>query len=170
MKVATQTAATDPRTGTIDMDMITTGQSTGDRVALARLAAELKALLTATMAGQRVHLADLRRKVRARRALERVARIEQGLFVQRARMCAGGLSRLCSFSPAEHSPSSALRLRWRSRAAWRWTCRSCGPRSSSSRRRKSSCTSSAPRPSSFAGCNLHVMWCGFGWASSHGFE
>ena len=25
MKVATQTAATDPRTGTIDMDMITTG-------------------------------------------------------------------------------------------------------------------------------------------------
>lgn len=27
MKVATQTAATDPRTGTIDMDMITTGRS-----------------------------------------------------------------------------------------------------------------------------------------------
>lgn len=31
MRVATQNAATDPRTGTIDMDMITTGQGASDR-------------------------------------------------------------------------------------------------------------------------------------------
>jgi hypothetical protein len=31
MKVATQTAATDPRTGTIDMDMITTGRTASER-------------------------------------------------------------------------------------------------------------------------------------------
>jgi len=35
--VATQTAATDPRTGTIDMDMITTGHSALDRGQLAAL-------------------------------------------------------------------------------------------------------------------------------------
>lgn len=31
MRVATQNAATDPRTGTIDMDMIATGQGASDR-------------------------------------------------------------------------------------------------------------------------------------------
>lgn len=36
-QVATQTAATDPRTGTIDMDMITTGHSALDRGQLAAL-------------------------------------------------------------------------------------------------------------------------------------
>lgn len=38
MKVATQTAATDPRTGTIDMDMITTGRSGIDRELILKLA------------------------------------------------------------------------------------------------------------------------------------
>lgn len=33
MQVATQNAATDPRTGTIDMDMIATGQGASDRCA-----------------------------------------------------------------------------------------------------------------------------------------
>jgi len=33
MQVATQTAATDPRTGTIDMDMISTGRTQLDRYA-----------------------------------------------------------------------------------------------------------------------------------------
>ena len=37
MKVATQTAATDPRTGTIDMDMITTGRSGVDRDLILKL-------------------------------------------------------------------------------------------------------------------------------------
>lgn len=32
MRVATQNAATDPRTGTIDMDMIATGQGASDRL------------------------------------------------------------------------------------------------------------------------------------------
>jgi hypothetical protein len=40
-QVATQTAATDPRTGTIDMDMITTGHSALDRGQLAALKVEL---------------------------------------------------------------------------------------------------------------------------------
>lgn len=34
MRVATQNAATDPRTGTIDMDMIATGQGASDRQGL----------------------------------------------------------------------------------------------------------------------------------------
>lgn len=34
MRVATQNAATDPRTGTIDMDMIATGQGASDRLVL----------------------------------------------------------------------------------------------------------------------------------------
>ena len=42
MKVATQAAATDPRTGRIDMDMITTGRSTAERELEESLAAGLK--------------------------------------------------------------------------------------------------------------------------------
>jgi DNA replication licensing factor MCM4 len=45
MKVATQTAATDPRTGTIDMDLITTGRSAMDRDLVLQLAEELRTLL-----------------------------------------------------------------------------------------------------------------------------
>ena len=46
MRVATQAAATDPRTGTIDMDMITTGHSALDRDFLAKLIEELRNFLT----------------------------------------------------------------------------------------------------------------------------
>lgn len=42
MKVATQTAATDPRTGTIDMDMITTGKTSLDRDLVLKLTDELR--------------------------------------------------------------------------------------------------------------------------------
>ena len=45
MKVATQTAATDPRTGRIDMDMITTGRSTANREMEEALNLSLKELL-----------------------------------------------------------------------------------------------------------------------------
>lgn len=41
MKVATQTAATDPRTGTIDMDMITTGRTALDRDQVLKFADEV---------------------------------------------------------------------------------------------------------------------------------
>jgi len=44
MKVATQAAATDPRTGRIDMDMITTGRSTADRQMEEQLELSLKEL------------------------------------------------------------------------------------------------------------------------------
>jgi DNA replication licensing factor MCM4 len=45
MRVATQAAATDPRTGRIDMDMITTGRSTADREMEESLSMNLKELL-----------------------------------------------------------------------------------------------------------------------------
>ena len=45
MKVATQAAATDPRTGRIDMDMITTGRSTANREMEEALNLSLKELL-----------------------------------------------------------------------------------------------------------------------------
>jgi DNA replication licensing factor MCM4 len=45
MRVATQAAATDPRTGRIDMDMIMTGRSTADREIEENLAMNLKELL-----------------------------------------------------------------------------------------------------------------------------
>jgi DNA replication licensing factor MCM4 len=44
MRVATQAAATDPRTGRIDMDMITTGRSTADREMEENLNISLKEL------------------------------------------------------------------------------------------------------------------------------
>jgi len=44
MKVATQAAATDPRTGRIDMDLITTGRSTVDRAMEEQLDLSLKEL------------------------------------------------------------------------------------------------------------------------------
>ena len=42
MKVATQSAATDPTTGTIDMDLITTGRSAAARTLAAQLAEALR--------------------------------------------------------------------------------------------------------------------------------
>jgi hypothetical protein len=42
MKVSTQSAATDPRTGTIDMDMIATGRTAMDRDVVLQVTAELR--------------------------------------------------------------------------------------------------------------------------------
>ncbi|KAL3794766.1 hypothetical protein HJC23_012776 [Cyclotella cryptica] len=62
MKVATQTAATDPRTGRIDMDMITTGRSTAERELEENLGATLKELLVERR-GNRLSLAEIRRQL-----------------------------------------------------------------------------------------------------------
>jgi DNA replication licensing factor MCM4 len=44
-QVSTQSAATDPRTGTIDMDMINTGRAALDREGVNQMAAELRTML-----------------------------------------------------------------------------------------------------------------------------
>ena len=62
MKVATQTAATDPRTGRIDMDMITTGHAQVDRQAGEQLLAALKDLLKVKR-GNRIAVADVRKEL-----------------------------------------------------------------------------------------------------------
>jgi DNA replication licensing factor MCM4 len=54
MKVATQTAATDPRTGTIDMDMITTGQTALGRELVHQLVDEVRRFLRDEYAAGRV--------------------------------------------------------------------------------------------------------------------
>ena len=59
MKVATQAAATDPRTGTIDMDMITTGRSAVDREMVDKLADRLREIFNSNR-GQRLTMAQLR--------------------------------------------------------------------------------------------------------------
>lgn len=59
MKVATQAAATDPRTGTIDMDMITTGRTALDRDLVLRLTEELRTLLSKKK-GQRLTVGQIR--------------------------------------------------------------------------------------------------------------
>lgn len=59
MQVATQTAATDPRTGTIDMDMISTGRSSMDRELIVKLAQECQAFCKQKQ-GQRVPVNVLR--------------------------------------------------------------------------------------------------------------
>ena len=58
MKVATQSAATDPTTGTIDMDLIATGRSAADRNAAKMLAAALKDRFLA-MSAQTISLQEL---------------------------------------------------------------------------------------------------------------
>lgn len=62
MKVATQAAATDPRTGRIDMDMITTGRSTAERELEENLGATLKELLIERR-GNRLSMAEIRRQL-----------------------------------------------------------------------------------------------------------
>jgi|MDTB01.1.fsa_nt_gb DNA replication licensing factor MCM4 len=61
MRVATQTAATDPRTGTIDMDMITTGIAVSDRDMLSKLTDEMRDMLMS--GGANVHIAEIRRRI-----------------------------------------------------------------------------------------------------------
>merc|ERR1712098_508434 len=59
MKVATQTAATDPRTGMIDMDMITTGRGEVDRDLLNKLVDEITKLFS-NRGGQRLTVGQIR--------------------------------------------------------------------------------------------------------------
>lgn len=62
MRVATQAAATDPRTGTIDMDLITTGHSALDRTTSAKLVEEIRELLK-NSPSSRLDLFDLRKQI-----------------------------------------------------------------------------------------------------------
>jgi DNA replication licensing factor MCM4 len=62
MKVATQAAATDPRTGRIDMDMITTGRGAATREKEEQLETGLKELLAARK-GSRLTLRDISRQL-----------------------------------------------------------------------------------------------------------
>jgi len=58
MRVATQAAATDPRTGKIDMDMIVTGRSSSERQATERIYISLKELLNERR-GKRLAVRDI---------------------------------------------------------------------------------------------------------------
>lgn len=62
MKVATQAAATDPRTGRIDMDMITTGRSTAERELEENMASSLRELLVERR-GNRLGVSEIRRQL-----------------------------------------------------------------------------------------------------------
>ena len=62
MQVATQTAATDPRTGRIDMDMITTGRTSANREMEESLSLTIKELLSERR-GNRMAVSDVRRQV-----------------------------------------------------------------------------------------------------------
>ena len=59
MRVATQTAATDPRTGTIDMDLITTGRMAVDPAQVGFLAEAMRSLLS-TKKGARMNIIQVR--------------------------------------------------------------------------------------------------------------
>jgi len=62
LRVATQTAATDPRTGRIDMDMITTGRSSADRDMEEQVTLTLKELF-AERRGTRMAIRDVTRQL-----------------------------------------------------------------------------------------------------------
>jgi DNA replication licensing factor MCM4 len=62
MKVATQAAATDPRTGRIDMDMITTGRSSADREMEEQINLALRELFTERR-GTRMAIRDVTRRL-----------------------------------------------------------------------------------------------------------
>ena len=63
MRVATQTAATDPRTGTIDMDMISTGRTAVDRDLISKLVVELRDMLGKMNGGMRITVGQLRQNI-----------------------------------------------------------------------------------------------------------
>merc|ERR1719422_497031 len=54
MKIATQTAATDPRTGCIDMDLLTTGLSAGERLRKDQVITVIKDLLNGKTLGREI--------------------------------------------------------------------------------------------------------------------
>jgi len=63
LRVATQSAATDPRTGRIDMDLINTGRSASSRVRTQQLVGQLKELLSARLASGSVSFQNLQEMV-----------------------------------------------------------------------------------------------------------
>jgi len=63
MRAATQTAATDPLTGAIDMDMITTGRSASDRNLLQHLMESLKHKFSSMGANTTLDIKDIQRIV-----------------------------------------------------------------------------------------------------------
>ena len=62
MKVATHAAATDPRTGTIDMDLITTGRTALDRDLVQQLAEQVRGFVC-THRGQQMSLGQIRQEM-----------------------------------------------------------------------------------------------------------
>ncbi len=62
MRVATQAAATDPRTGTIDMDLINTGRTAFDRDLILKLAEEIRHFLSGHK-GQRMTVGQIRQQL-----------------------------------------------------------------------------------------------------------
>ncbi|CAM9936636.1 unnamed protein product [Discosporangium mesarthrocarpum] len=66
MRVATQNAATDPRTGTIDMDMIATGRGASDRDMAGVLSNEIMGILgEGPMRGKKTAVTELRKRIDA---------------------------------------------------------------------------------------------------------
>ena len=62
--------ATDPRTGTIDMDMINTGRAAVDRETLQQLVEAIRGILTESFAGKRLQLYELRKRLEDNSGLE----------------------------------------------------------------------------------------------------
>ncbi len=79
MKVATQTAATDPRTGTIDMDLISTGRTALDRDLVLKLAEEVKVLLEGHR-GQRLTVGQIRQQLLQN--MQNSSRVARGRYQQ----------------------------------------------------------------------------------------
>ncbi len=70
MKVATQTAATDPRTGTIDMDLISTGRTALNRDLIVKLSEEMRYIFTHCRIGDRFTLSQLRQRIQNQQATD----------------------------------------------------------------------------------------------------
>ena len=83
MRAATQTAATDPTTGAIDMDMITTGRSAADRNLLQHLIESLKHKFSSMVSNQTLEVKEVQRLVQARVAMGGQSRFATVYEVQR---------------------------------------------------------------------------------------
>ena len=70
MRAATQTAATDPLTGAIDMDMITTGRSAADRNMQQHLIENLKLKIGMMGTNQTLEVKDVQRLVQEEAGVE----------------------------------------------------------------------------------------------------
>jgi DNA replication licensing factor MCM4 len=81
MKVATQAAATDPRTGSIDMDMITTGRSLSDRQLEEQLELNLKELFVERR-GKRMAKGDVTKPLTESSNMEALRRMHADGVIQ----------------------------------------------------------------------------------------